>query len=72
MQSQRSAIDVLGRCKVTATSFAAVLGSLAGFAASLAGALPARGVDVPFTERVISTNAIAARSVFATGQRPPE
>ncbi len=32
----------------------------------LGGALPARGVEVPFTERVISTTADAARSVFAT------
>ena len=58
--------------RVTAASFGAVLsplavlGPLAGFAASLAGALPARGVEVPFTERVISTVADGARSVFAT------
>ena len=52
--------------RVAAASFAAVLGPLAGFAASLAGALPARGVDVQFTERVISTNAAGAHSVFAT------
>ncbi len=37
-----------------------------GIAASLAGALPARGVEVQFTERVISTNADGAKSVFAT------
>ncbi|MEE9269894.1 MAG: hypothetical protein V3V49_06500 [Candidatus Krumholzibacteria bacterium] len=37
-----------------------------GIAAWLAGELPARGVDVPFTERVISTTAIGADSVFAT------
>ncbi len=49
--------------RVTAASFAAVLKPLAalsplvGIAASLAGALPARGVDVPFTEHVISTTA---------------
>ncbi len=60
--------------RVTAASFAAVLGQLAGIAASLAGAagglsasaLPGRGVDVPFTERVISTDARGATSVFAT------
>ncbi len=58
--------------RVTATSFAAVLnplavlGPLAGIAASLAGALPARGADVPFTEHVISTTADGATSVFAT------
>ena len=46
--------------RVTAASLAA------GIAASLAGALPARGVDVQFTERVISTTADGARSVFAT------
>ena len=63
---------------VTAGSFAAVLnplavlrplallGPLAGIVASLAGALPALGVDVPFTERVISTTANGAVSVFAT------
>ena len=39
---------------------------LAGIAASLVVALPARGGEVPFTERVISTAADAARSVFAT------
>ncbi len=47
-------------------SFAAVLGPLAGIAASLAGTLPARGGDVPFTEHVISTTAGGAFSVFAT------
>jgi len=64
--------------RMTAASFAAVLNPLAGFsplavlsplaglAASLTGALPARGVDVPFTERVISTTANGAHSVFAT------
>ena len=84
MQSQRSAIDAVGRRRVTATSFAAVLSPLAGLnplaglsplavlrplagiAASLAGALPARGGEVPFTEHVISTTADFARSVFAT------
>ncbi len=35
-------------------------------AASLAGALPAQGVEVPFPERVISTTADSAHSVFAT------
>ncbi len=64
--------------RVTAASFAAVLTPLAGLrplaalsplvgiAASLAGALPARGVEVPFTERVISTAANGVYSVFAT------
>ena len=56
---------------MTAGSFAAVLkplavlGPLAGIVASLSGALPARGAEVPFTERVISTTAAFARSVFA-------
>ena len=44
----------------------AVLGPLAGIAASLAGALPAQGGEVPFTERVISTAADGALFVFAT------
>ncbi len=44
----------------------AVLSALAGIAASLAGALPAWGVDVPFTERVISTTIWESNSVFAT------
>ncbi len=52
--------------RMTAGSLAAVLSPLAGIAASLAGALPARGVDGPFTERVISTTANGAISVFAT------
>ncbi len=58
--------------RVTAESYAAVssplavLGPLAGIAASLAGALPARGGEVPFTEHVISTAADMASSVFAT------
>ena len=43
-----------------------VLSQLAGIAAWLAGALPARGGDVPFTERVISTAADFPGSVFAT------
>ncbi len=43
----------------------AVLTPLAGIAASLAGALPARGVDVPFTKHVISTTGFIC-SVFAT------
>ncbi|MCH7883855.1 MAG: hypothetical protein IIC01_01270, partial [Planctomycetes bacterium] len=51
--------------RVAAASFAAVLSPLAGFAAWLAGALPARGADVQFTERVISTTALGAFSVFA-------
>ncbi len=46
--------------RMTAGSFAV------GIAASLAGPFPALGVDVPFTERVISTTADFARSVFAT------
>ena len=60
------------RSSATATSIAAVLNPLAvlsplaGIAASLTGALPARGVDVQFTERVISTTADRAVSVFAT------
>ncbi len=44
----------------------AVLGPLVGIAASLAGALPARCVDVPFTKRVITPGADVPRSVFAT------
>ena len=52
--------------RVTAVSLAAVLSPLAGIAASLAGALPARGADVPFREHVISTAANGATSVFAT------
>ncbi len=58
--------------RMTAGSFAAVLntlavlGQLAGIAASLAGALHARGGAVPFAERVISTGANGAVSVFAT------
>ena len=64
--------------RVTAGSFAALLTPLAGLrplavltplvglGASLAGALPARGGDVPFTEHVISTTALNAQSVFAT------
>ncbi len=52
--------------RMTAGSFAAILSPLAGLVASLAGALPARGAEVPFTERVISTTADFAVSVFAT------
>ncbi|MCH7840765.1 MAG: hypothetical protein IID38_11100, partial [Planctomycetes bacterium] len=58
--------------RVTPGSFLALLGPLgvlsplAAFAASLAGALLARGVDVHFTERVISTSADGVNSVFAT------
>ncbi len=58
--------------RVTTGLFAAVLRPLAvlsplvGSAASLAGALPARGVEVPFTEHVISTAADGPSSVFAT------
>ncbi len=44
----------------------AVLTPLAGVIASLAWALPARGVDVPFTEHVISNTADWPLSVFAT------
>jgi len=52
----------------------AVLGPIAGVAAGLAcatgglsaSAMPTRGVEVPFTERVILTAADGARSVFAT------
>ena len=57
---------------VTAASLAAVLnplaglGPLLGIAAWLTGALPALGAEVQFTERVISTTADRARSVFAT------
>ncbi len=50
---------------MTAGSFAAVLSPLAGMAALLAWALPAQGRDVPFTERVISTTANGAVTVFA-------
>ncbi len=52
--------------RVTAGSFAAVLSPLAGIAASLAGALPTEGAEVPFTEHVVSTPADFAVSVFAT------
>ncbi len=53
--------------RVTAASFAAVvLNALTGIAASPAGALPAQGGEVPFTEHVISTAAEMAESVFAT------
>ena len=58
--------------RMTAGSLAELLNPLAGLsplvglAASLAGALPARGGEVPFTERVISTTADFAVSVFAT------
>jgi len=51
--------------KITAASLAAVLSPLAGLAA-LTAALPARGVDRHFAERVISTTASGAGSVFAT------
>ena len=62
------------RSRVTARSFAAILRPLAGLAASLAGAtvglpasaLAASGAEVPFTERVISSAAVFAVSVFAT------
>ena len=62
--------------RVTAASFAAVLNPLAGLSpvagigAWLVGALPARGVEVPFTEQLISTAAISAASVFATDMTP--
>ncbi len=36
-----------------------------GLLTGLLGALPAWAVEGPFTERVISTNAVNARSVFA-------
>ena len=52
--------------RVTSGSLALVFSPLAGIVVSLTGALPARGADVPFTERVISTSADGARSVFAT------
>lgn len=52
--------------RVTAGSLAAVLSPLAGIAASLAGALPTGGAEVPFTEHVVSTPADFAVSVFAT------
>ena len=57
--------------RVRVPSFAAVLSPLAalsplaGIAASLAGALPAQGGEVPFTEHVISTAAAMPESVFA-------
>jgi cysteine-rich repeat protein len=60
------------RGRLTAGSFAevlnplAVLSPLVGIVVSLAGALPARGGEVPFTEHVISTIADGAISVFAT------
>lgn len=71
MQSQRSAIDAVGRCRVTARSFTALLNPLAvlsplvGIVALPAGTLPARGVEVPFTEHVIWSAADWARSVLA-------
>ena len=46
--------------RVSAAFLAAVV------AASLAAALPARGANVQFTERVISTAAGRAQSVYAT------
>ncbi|UCC32643.1 MAG: VCBS repeat-containing protein [Phycisphaerales bacterium] len=52
--------------RVTAASFAAALSPLAGIAASLTGTVAARGMDVPFTEQVISTAAGNPVSVFAT------
>ncbi len=58
--------------RMTAASFAAVFSPLAvlsplvALAVSLAWALPALGGDLDFTERVISTTAGGARSVFAT------
>ncbi len=52
--------------RMTARSFAAVLRSLVGIAALLAGTTPAESGDTPFTERVISTAAERAFSVFAT------
>ena len=52
--------------RMIAGSFAAVLSPFVGLAASLAGSLPARGVDAPSTQRVISIFARDARSVFAT------
>ena len=48
------------------SAFARVLIPLAGFAAGLAGALPARGADVPFREHVISITPSQVNSVFAT------
>ena len=42
-----------------------VLSSLVVLVASLVGARPAGAADVPFTERVISTDALGAFSVFA-------
>ena len=52
--------------RMKAASFVAILGPLAGLVASLAGSLPARGVEVYFSQRAISTSADLARSVFAT------
>ncbi len=50
----------------TAALLAPLLTPLAGLSASLAGALPAAGADVPFTERVIATPRGGLNSVFAT------
>ena len=52
--------------RMTAGSFVAVLSPLAGLVAGLAGASPARGGEVLFTEQVISLTANFAVSVFAT------
>ena len=49
-----------------AASLAVVLTRLAVIAASLTGSLLVRGVEVPFTEHVISVAAEEAFSVFAT------
>ena len=43
-----------------------VMAPLAGVVVSLVGLLPAQDGALPFTERVISTTAVSARSVFAT------
>ena len=52
--------------RMTAGSLAAVMSPLAGIAALLAVALPAQGLDVTFTEHVISTTADSTFFVFAT------
>ena len=51
--------------RVRPVSFAAVLSPLAALAVSSTAVLHVRGVEVPFTERVISTTAHGANSVFA-------
>ena len=59
-------VRVPGQANVDTQAKLTTSDAAAGIAVGLAGPLPARGVDVPFTERVISTAADGAISVFAT------